>query len=86
MTTNPLILTDLITRLKTDQVESSAELSAVRAERDRAHRACEQMGARIAELEAALEMVRDADDDRRKDGLPTMPDIARAAIDRVLLA
>ena len=32
----------------------------------------------------ALEMVRDADNDCRADGLPTMPDLARAKIDRAI--
>lgn len=36
------------------------------------------------ELYEALEMVRDADEDCRKDGLPRTPDIARATIDRAL--
>jgi len=36
------------------------------------------------ELYEALEMVRDADEDCHKDGLPTIPPIARAKIDRAL--
>lgn len=35
-----------------------SELSALRAERDRAHRACEQMGARIQSLEAEVRDLR----------------------------
>ena len=34
----------------------------------------------------ALEMVRDADEDCHKDGLPTIPECARALIDRALAA
>jgi hypothetical protein len=36
------------------------------------------------ELLEALVMVRDADDDCRADGLPTIPPMARAKIDRVI--
>jgi len=36
-------------------------------------------------LREALTMVRDADDDRRRDGLPTIPDAARVKIDNALL-
>jgi len=34
----------------------------------------------------ALEMVRDADEDSRRDGLPVMPTAARASIDEALAA
>lgn len=37
-------------------------------------------------LVEALEMVRDADEDCKKDGLPTIPDIARSKIDAALAA
>lgn len=43
-----------------------------------------QLAEQRAELLAALEMVRDADDDCRRDGLPTMPDAARAKIDAAI--
>ena len=36
------------------------------------------------ELLAALEMVRDADDDCRRDNLPTIPPMARAKIDAAI--
>jgi hypothetical protein len=36
------------------------------------------------ELYAALEMVRDADEDCKRDGFPTIPDIARATIHAAL--
>lgn len=36
------------------------------------------------DLLEALEMVRDADEDCKKDGLPTIPDAARAKIDRAI--
>lgn len=36
------------------------------------------------DLLEALEMVRDADEDCKSDGLPTIPDIARAKIDRAI--
>ena len=36
----------------------------------------------VERLGEALEMVRDADDDCRRDGLQTMPDMARQKIDR----
>lgn len=38
----------------------------------------------IAELYATLEMVRDADDDCKKDGLHAMPPAARARVDAAL--
>ena len=38
----------------------------------------------ISRLRDTLEMVRDADDDCRKDGLPTIPPIPRAKIDAAL--
>lgn len=38
----------------------------------------------IAELLAALEMVRDADEDCKRDGLPTIPAAARAKIDAAI--
>ena len=37
-----------------------------------------------AELLGALEMVRDADEDRKKDGLPTIPPMPRARIDAAI--
>lgn len=37
-----------------------------------------------ADLVEALEMVRDADEDCKRDGLPTMPPMARAKIDAAL--
>jgi hypothetical protein len=37
-----------------------------------------------AKLREALEMVRDADEDRKRDGLETMPHAARAKIDAAL--
>lgn len=43
-----------------------------------------QLAEHRAELLAALTMVRDADDDCHRDGLPTIPPIARAAIDSAL--
>lgn len=50
-----------------------------------------RLDARIASLEKevsvlrhALEMVRDADNDCRKDGLQTMPSVARATIELAL--
>ena len=64
-------MTDLLTRLNNEnsfrphygppalQVDAANELSAVRAERDRAQRACEQMGLRMAELRDALGKVID---------------------------
>lgn len=64
-------MSDIINRLKTEnawpphygppalQVDAANELSAVRAERDQAHRACEQMGLRMAELRDALGKVID---------------------------
>lgn len=39
---------------------------------------------KIAALTEALEMVRDADEDCHKDGLPTIPPEARSKIDRAL--
>lgn len=39
----------------------------------------------IEELSGALEMVRDADDDCRRDGLQTIPETARARIDAALI-
>lgn len=36
------------------------------------------------ELFAALEMVRDADEDCKRDGLPTMPEFVRARIDAAI--
>lgn len=36
------------------------------------------------DLLAALEMVRDADDDCRKDGLPTMPPLVRGKVDHAI--
>lgn len=38
----------------------------------------------LAALTDALEMVRDADEDCKKDGLPTIPPMARAKIDAAL--
>lgn len=38
----------------------------------------------ITALIEALEMVRDADEDCKRDGLPTIPEIARAKIDAAL--
>lgn len=43
--------------------ESVPGLLAVKAERDKAHRACEQMGARITALEAALAIYETCTDD-----------------------
>lgn len=40
----------------------------------------------FAEVVEALRMVRDADEDCRADGLPTMPPMARAKIDHALVA
>ena len=39
---------------------------------------------RARTMEQSLEMVRDADDDCRRDGLPTIPPAARATIDEAL--
>lgn len=65
-----------------------AELSAVVAQQHTAGlRAIEdrrRMQERIDALTGALEMVRDADDDCGRDGLPTIPAPARARIDEVL--
>ena len=38
----------------------------------------------ISELYATLEMIRDADDDCKKEGLPSMPHAARARVDAAL--
>ena len=38
----------------------------------------------LAEARGALEMVRDANEDCRKDGLPTIPPAARAKIDAAI--
>lgn len=40
----------------------------------------------IAELKGALEMVRDADEDCKRDGLETIPPIARSKIDAAMKA
>ena len=40
--------------------------------------------AEVERLRAALEMVRDADDDCREDGLPTIPEAARRRIDAAI--
>ncbi|HAJ45606.1 MAG TPA: hypothetical protein DCL54_03380, partial [Alphaproteobacteria bacterium] len=51
--------TDRATLLRRD-AQREAELAAVKAERDRAQRACEQMGERITLLEAELGRLREA--------------------------
>ena len=38
------------------------------------------------EMLEALEMIRDADEDCKRDGLPTIPEIARAKIDAAIAA
>jgi hypothetical protein len=43
-----------------------------------------QLIAAAPDLLDALEMVRDADEDCKRDGLPTIPPVARATIDRAL--
>ena len=43
-----------------------------------------RLAAAAPQMLAVLEMVRDADDDCRRDGLQTMPSMARDALDRVI--
>lgn len=66
-------------------VNALPELLAVKAERDRAQRACEQMGARIASLENLIRaMIENEPDDIVADGGHTVLDLwrhdARAAL------
>lgn len=76
---------DRATLLRRD-AQREAELAAVKAERDRAQRACEQMGERITSLETLIRaMIENEPDDAVSDGGHTVLDLwrheARAALE-----
>lgn len=66
--------------------EVAAEFNEIRAEMRADKARIAKLEAENARLRHTLEMVRDADNDCHKDGLPTIPLTARAAIDGALQA
>ena len=46
---------------------------------------CRKLERELGVMRDALEMVRDADEDRKKDGLKNIPSIARSKIDNALI-
>jgi hypothetical protein len=68
-----------------DHIEGlEAEIDEVHATGGCSYIRLEAANKRIKELEAVVEMVRDADNDCHKDGLQTIPPAARSRIDAVL--
>ncbi|WP_457659544.1 hypothetical protein [Sinorhizobium medicae] len=61
-------------------IDAADEIDRLRRELEEARRALEP----FADLLDALVMVRDADQDCKSDGLPTIPPIARAKIDNAI--
>jgi hypothetical protein len=58
------------------------ELDAVKAERDRAQKACEQMGARIDALRSALLQITAIMETQSEPDIDAMHDVAREALNK----